>query len=83
MPLYFMNLRDGTSELLDPEGREFPSLATLRSAVLMTARDLMIGDIHIGLLDLRFRIDAEDDAGTIVYSLSFEDAISIIAPKST
>jgi hypothetical protein len=78
-----MNLRDGTSELLDPEGRVFPSLAALRNAVLIAARDLMIGDIRNGLLDLRFRIDAEDDAGTIIYSLSFEDAISIIAPKST
>jgi hypothetical protein len=36
-----MNLRDGTDELLDPDGREFESLDALRKAVLNTARDLM------------------------------------------
>jgi hypothetical protein len=78
MARYFMHLRDGTEELLDRDGREFPSLAALRDAVLYTARDLLTGDVRDGLLDLRFRIDAEDDAGTIVYTLPFSHAVNII-----
>ena len=78
MTRYFMHLRDGTSELLDPDGVEFETLAALRTAVMMTIRDLMCGDVRNGLIDLRFRIDAEDEAGNIVYSLAFDDAISII-----
>lgn len=78
MTKYFMNLRDGTEELLDPEGKDFESLDALRKDVLATVRDLMSGDIVRGVLDLRFRIDAEDEAGTIVHTMPFRHAVSII-----
>ena len=78
MPRYFMHLRDGSEELLDPEGVECDSLDALRKSVLVTARDLMAGDIHEGVLDFRFRIDAETTDGEIVYSLAFKHAVNII-----
>ncbi len=78
MARYFMHLRDGTHELLDPEGREFATLEALRNAVLFTARDLLAGDVRNGLVDFRFRIDAHDETGAIVYSLPFKHALSII-----
>jgi hypothetical protein len=73
-----MNLRDGTEELLEPEGREFASLDALRQAVLETVRDLMSGDMVRGVIDFRFRIDAEDADGVIVYTLPFKHAVNII-----
>lgn len=78
MTLYFMNLRDGTDEMLDPEGVEYESLEALRKAVLNAARDIMSGDMRAGVLDLRFRIDAENEEGMIVYTLPFKHAVSII-----
>ena len=78
MARYYMNLRDGTEELLDPEGVEYPSLDALRKAVLHTVRELMSGDMKSGVLDFRFRIDAEDMDGVIVYSLPFRHAVNII-----
>ena len=78
MARYYMHLRDGTEELVDPEGREYPDLEALRNAVLLTARDLMMGDIRDGILDLRFRIDAEDESGAVVYTLPFKHAVNII-----
>ncbi len=78
MARYFMNLRDGTEELLDPEGTEYGSLDELRKAVLASVRDLMAGDVHGGVIDFRFRIDAEDAEGRIVYSLPFKHAVNII-----
>jgi hypothetical protein len=78
MALYFMNLRDGTEELLEPEGREFATLDSLRKAVLETVRDLMSGDMVRGVIDFRFRIDAEDENGVIVYTLPFKHAVNII-----
>jgi hypothetical protein len=75
---YFMNLRDGTEELLDPEGTEYASLDELRTAVLVSVRDLLAGDMRNGVIDFRFRIDAEDADGKIVYSLPFKHAVSII-----
>jgi hypothetical protein len=73
-----MNLRDGTEELLDPDGVDYPSLEALRTAVLVAVRDLMSGDMRSGVIDFRFRIDAEDEAGVIVYSLPFKHAVNII-----
>jgi hypothetical protein len=35
-------------------------VTALRDAVPLTARDLMTGDVRNGVLDLRFRIDAQD-----------------------
>ena len=78
MARYFMHLRDGSEEVLDPEGRDYPSLDALRNAVLAAARDLMAGDVKAGAIDFRFRIDAEDENGSIVYSLPFKDALQII-----
>ena len=82
MARYYMHLRDGTEQILDPEGLEFPSVEALRKAVLVAARDLMTGDIREGVLDFRFRIDAEDDSGLIVYTLPFKHAINIIPEGS-
>ena len=78
MTRYFMHLRDGTEQILDPEGLEFASVDALRRAVLTGARDLMTGDIRQGLLDFRLRIDAEDESGVVVYSLPFKQAVNII-----
>jgi hypothetical protein len=75
---YFLHLRDGTEEVLDPDGVEYDTLDALREAVLVSVRDCISGDALRGVIDLRFRVDAEDEAGAVVYTLPFEHAISII-----
>lgn len=78
MARYFLHLRDGTEQILDPEGLEYDSIEAVRKAVLVAARDLMTGDIRDGVLDFRFRIDVEDEKGEIIYTLPFKHAVSII-----
>ncbi len=82
MARYFMHLRDGTEQILDPEGLEFPNIEAMRKAVLVSARDLMTGDIREGVMDLRFRIDVEDEDGAIIYTLPFKHAVNIIPEAS-
>lgn len=81
MTRYYMQLRDGTDHLLDPEGIEYADLDDLRKKVLIAVRDLISGDVRNGVIDLRFRIDAEDRDGVIVYTLDFSEAVSIIPDK--
>jgi hypothetical protein len=57
-------------------------LDKLRKAVMLAARDLLSADIKGGVVDLRFRIDAQDEQGAIVYSLAFKHAFSIIPDES-
>jgi len=75
---YFLHLRDSVDELLDPDGHEFAGMDALKAAVLFNVRDLMAGDLRTGIIDFRYRIDAEDENGNVVYSLPFKHAINII-----
>lgn len=78
MARYFMHLRDGTDKIIYPVGLYFPSFFADINATLIAARDLMTGDIRAGVIDFRFRIDVEDEAGEIIYTLPFKHAINII-----
>jgi hypothetical protein len=79
MPLFYLHLRDGTDEILDPDGVQYANNEALKKAVLAGVRDIMAGDIKTGgVLDLRYRIDAENAEGKIVYSLPFAHAVNII-----
>jgi hypothetical protein len=73
-----MHLRAGTDETRDSEGIDYPSLEAMRTAAMTAARDCIAGDVLRGIFDLRFRIDAEDERGQIVYTLPFGHAVSII-----
>ena len=82
MTLYFLHLRDSVDELLDPEGQEYADLEALKKAVLFSGRDLLAGDIRNGIVDLRYRLDAENSQGQIVYTLPFKHAFSIIPERA-
>ena len=77
MPRYFLHLRDGTDEILDPEGVEMPAEA-VNGAALIAARDCIAGDVKSGRLDLHCRIDVHDENGEIVHSLPFADAVEVV-----
>ena len=80
MALYTMHLRDGTEKLVDANPKDFPSLETLRVAMIMAARDLLARDAGNGNLDFRFRLDAEDASGTIVWSVRLQPAWQELLP---
>jgi uncharacterized protein DUF6894 len=73
-----MQLRDGTEQLLDPDGVEYANIDELKRKVLLAVRDLISGDAISGEIDMRFRIDAEDRDGVIVYTLALKEAVNII-----
>ena len=78
MPRYFLHLRDGIDIALDEEGNDFSSIEDLQAAVLRSARDCIAADAHTGTIDLRQRIDAENENGRVIHSLPFAEAVTII-----
>jgi myo-inositol catabolism protein IolC len=83
MARYYLHLRDGTDEVLDEEGMESASLEALKQAVLEGARDVMANELKSGgLIDFRYRIDAENDDQQIVYSLPSRHAANIVPPHA-
>lgn len=77
MARYFTHVRSGQDTLVDPEGAEHTTLASLRVAVLQGARELVAAEALQGSVDLDQRIDAEDDEGRLVHSLTFASAVTI------
>jgi hypothetical protein len=75
---YYLQLRDGRGQLLDPDGLEYADMDALKRKVLIAAREMLSEDIKGGVIDFRFRIDAEDREGLIVYTLGFAEAVNII-----
>jgi hypothetical protein len=78
MTQYFLHLRDHVDEILDPEGKDYASVDALKKSVLSGARELLAEDMKSGMLDLRYRIDAENSDGQVVYTLPFKHAFAII-----
>lgn len=77
MPHYYLHLRNGAAETLDPEGTEMAA-ESVAAMALLGARDCMAGDVKGGRLDLRYRVDVHDDDGGLVHSLLFTNALEII-----
>ena len=75
MARYFLHLRDGHDEILDPDGAEYATHAALQKAVLNAARELIAADALTGQVRLDQRIDAEDADGTVVHTLPFAEAV--------
>jgi hypothetical protein len=78
MKTYFFHLRDGVDVLLDPDGRQLTGLPAAIAAALVEARSIIGADALLGTILLEQRIDVEDELGTIVHSLEFEDAVQLV-----
>ncbi|MDB5694779.1 MAG: hypothetical protein JWN21_322 [Sphingomonas bacterium] len=79
MARFYFHSRDPDGEVLDPDGVECRDLGTVADYALRNARDVIAGGAQEGIIDLTVRIDVEDEAGCIVHSLAFGDAVTITA----
>ena len=77
MQTYYFHLRDGTDVLLDPDGRPLPSLAAVAGAALFEARAIISADAKGGNISLGQSIEVENEAGELVHSIAFADAVEI------
>lgn len=78
MARYYFHLRNGTDQLLDPEGIDLPDLGSVRTQAVRSARDTLSNELRDGRLDLRFWIDVEDTDGRAVFSLPLGNAFETI-----
>lgn len=71
MPQYFFHLRDHRERLLDPQGRFVADPDEIPGVALSEVRGLISQDVLSGEIDLRQRLEVEDEHGTVVHSLPF------------
>lgn len=73
---YYLHVRDGVDEMLDPDGSDLPNLDAARTSALAGSRDLLAADMKTGVLDLCYRMDIENEAGEIIDTVHFADAFT-------
>jgi hypothetical protein len=78
MPRFYLHLRDGIDELIDPEGAELIDVQAAAARALKEARCILSDEVKTGRVKLAQRIDVEDQGGSLVYSLPFTDALEIV-----
>ena len=77
MPHYRFNIHNSFGFIADEEGRELPDLAAARAEGLKGVRSLLAEDVLAGRLDLNGKLDIADEAGEILFTIGFADAVEI------
>lgn len=76
---YYFHLRDGGERLLDPQGAVIDDPTELERMALKEARAVISQEALEGEINLRQRIEIEDERGGLAHSLRFADAVRILA----
>lgn len=76
MPRFFFNIHDD-AVTVDDQGVELSDVAAAREAALRSARELICEQVREGRVNLRHRIEIEDEDRRPVVTLPFASAIEI------
>ena len=75
MPRFFFSLRCPDGSVIDPDGAEFASADEAYETAARTARTLMASDSDAEVDWLRYIFEVADEAGEVVFELSFSEAV--------
>ena len=76
MPHYHFNLFNTIGLVADEEGRDLPDLDSARAEALKAARSIIAEEVLAGSLDLDGRLEVTDEAGGLLFTLGFAEAVS-------
>jgi hypothetical protein len=77
MARYFLTLHECGTVLDDPDGQEWPSLEAVLSHAVVSARDVMMGEVRAGRLCLACFIVITDVEGKEVGRVNFAEAVTV------
>ncbi|TPG56358.1 DUF6894 family protein [Sphingomonas glacialis] len=79
MPIFHIHIINQHSDCPDPEGHDLIDLEVARRVAIAGVREFLAHEIvKKGMLDLRGRVNIEDDEGVILASFPFDDAINVV-----
>lgn len=76
MPKYLFHIVNDI-DAPDQEGLELDNIALAHLKAIGYARDLASASVRQGRLDLKHRIDVENEAGEVLVSVTFAEAVEI------
>lgn len=77
MPRFYFHVCNGYGFTEDHEGQELADEAAARAQAIKSAREVMAGDLRSGELDLSSFIEVEDNQHELLFTLTFEDAVTL------
>ena len=77
MPRFYFHICNGSGFVEDEEGAELPDAPAARMHAILSARDVMAGDMRRGELDLSSFIEVEDERRILLFTLPFSEAVEI------
>ena len=76
MPRFFFHLYDD-QVVLDPEGKELPTVEAARREAITTARHMACAEVHEGHLGLNHRIEVTDANDAPIATVRFKDVVKL------
>jgi hypothetical protein len=73
---YYFHLYDDLI-VRDEEGKELPDPQAAHQLAIYSARQIACSQVLEGYLNLRHRIEVEDEASAIVYTVHFADVVRV------
>jgi heme-degrading monooxygenase HmoA len=78
MPHFHLHLHNVHLDASDEEGMELADLAAARAKALEGIRGFLGHEVMTGKMDLRGQVDIADDAGVILLTVRFDEAVVIM-----
>ena len=78
MARYYFHIHDRFGLLWDEEGTELADLEAVRARAIGDARTLMAADLASGRIDLNDFVEVADEAGAVVLTLNYAEAVTIV-----
>jgi hypothetical protein len=75
--LYFLHIHNSHGDAEDDEGMSANSLAEARERAVTGIRSLLASEAANGEINFAGRIDISDEAGKLLLSVPFTDALSV------
>jgi hypothetical protein len=77
MTRYFMHIHNSHGAAEDDEGADASSLSEARERAVAGIRSLLAAEALNGEINFKGRIDISDEAGKVLLSVPFTDALSV------
>jgi hypothetical protein len=77
MPRYYFHLSNLAGFTEDEEGSELDDEEAARERAVASARELLAAETLNGAIDLTAYIEVEDEARSLLFTLSFTDALEV------
>lgn len=77
MPRFYFHIVDGATVIEDPDGSDLPDLESALAEALQSARHLLADKVRAGDIVDGQRFEIRDEAGALLATLPFRDAIRL------